>query len=166
MSKREEISLYYTTMDSPVGQLLLVSDGTCLTGLYLDNRTDASWNEENLPLLDRAKAWLKAYFEGNQPDPETLPLKVEGTPFQQEVWKLLSAIPYGQTRTYGNIAREMARITGKEKMSAQAVGQAVGSNPISIIIPCHRVVGERGKLTGYAWGIDKKLWLLRHEEAI
>ena len=90
-------------------------------------------------------------------------MKAEGTPFQKEVWNLLMAIPYGETRTYGDLAREMARLRGKENMSSQAVGQAVGKNPISIIIPCHRVVGAGGKLTGYAWGITKKEWLLRHE---
>lgn len=158
--------MYYTTMDSPVGQLLLVSDGTRLTGLYLDSQPESCWEQGDIPLLERTKEWLRDYFDGKRPAPEGLPLKVEGTPFQKEVCRLLTAIPYGETRTYGELAREMARRTGKEKMSAQAVGQAVGSNPISIIIPCHRVVGAKGKLTGYAWGIDKKLWLLRHEGAI
>lgn len=158
--------MYYTTLDSPVGQLLLLSDGACLTGVYLDRQPEASWQQENLSLFAQTKEWLGAYFDGNRPVPEILPLKAEGTPFQREVWKLLTAIPYGETRTYGELAREMARITGKEKMSAQAVGQAVGRNPISIIIPCHRVVGAKGKLTGYAWGIAKKEWLLRHEGSL
>ncbi len=156
--------MYYITMDSPVGELLLVSDGTCLTGLYLDSQPEHSWQrQKDLPLFDRAEAWLRDYFAGKNPKVEMLPLKAEGTPFQKEVWNLLLAIPYGETRTYGDLAREMARLRGKENMSSQAVGQAVGKNPISIIIPCHRVVGAGGKLTGYAWGITKKEWLLRHE---
>ena len=92
-----------------------------------------------------------------------MPLKLTGTPFQKGVWAYLLTIPYGQTCTYGDIAREMATLTGKKTMSAQAVGQAVGRNPISIIVPCHRVVGAGGKMTGYAWGIEKKEWLLAHE---
>ena len=88
---------------------------------------------------------------------------MEGTEFQKQIWNLLLTIPYGQTRTYGDIAREMAALSGKEKMSAQAVGQAVGRNPISILIPCHRVVGTKGQLTGYAGGLENKIWLLRHE---
>lgn len=156
--------MYYTTMDSPVGELLLVSDGTCLTGLYLDSQPEPSWQrQKDLPLFDRTRVWLRDYFAGKNPKVEMLPLKAEGTPFQKEVWNLLMAIPYGETRTYGDLAREMARLRGKENMSSQAVGQAVGKNPISIIIPCHRVVGAGGKLTGYAWGIAKKEWLLRHE---
>ena len=156
--------MYYTTMDSPVGELLLVSDGTCLTGLLLDVQPESSWQrQKDLPLFDRTRAWLRDYFAGKNPNAEMLPLKAEGTPFQKEVWNLLTAIPYGETRTYGDLARELARLRGKENMSSQAVGQAVGKNPISIIIPCHRVVGAGGKLTGYAWGIAKKEWLLRHE---
>ena len=156
--------MYYTAVPSPVGQLLLLSDGICLTGLSIDSCPEDSWQrQDDLPLFARTKDWLRAYFEGCSPDPEILPLKASGTSFQREVWQLLMEIPYGKTTTYGKLAREMARITGKEKMSAQAVGQAVGSNPISIIIPCHRVVGAKGKLTGYAWGVAKKEWLLKHE---
>ena len=92
-----------------------------------------------------------------------IPLVPEGTEFQKQVWKRLLAISYGKTKTYGEIAREVASMMGKEKMSAQAVGQAVGRNPISILIPCHRCVGARGRLTGYAGGMDRKIWLLRHE---
>ena len=158
--------MYYTAVDSPVGQLLLVSDGACLTGLYIDCQPEASWQCAEIPLFREVRQWLREYFLGNHPEPEGLPLKAMGTPFQQEVWRLLRANPYGETRTYGDIAREMARITGKEKMSAQAVGQAVGSNPICIIIPCHRCVGAKGKLTGYAWGVAKKEWLLRQEGSL
>lgn len=156
--------MYYTTMDAPVGELLLVSDGACLTGLLLDVQPKPSWQrQKDLPLFDRTRVWLRDYFAGKNPKVEMLSLKAEGSPFQKEVWNLLMAIPYGETRTYGDLAREMARLRGKENMSSQAVGQAVGKNPISIIIPCHRVVGAGGKLTGYAWGIAKKEWLLRHE---
>lgn len=165
-AKREVPFLYYSTMDSPLGKLLLVSDGTYLRGLYMDGQMKAHWQVRDLPVFDEVRAWLREYFAGKNPDAERLPLKAEGTPFQKEVWNLLRVIPYGETRTYGDLAREMARIMGKEKMSAQAVGQAVGSNPISILIPCHRVVGVKGKLTGYAWGIEKKEWLLKHERSL
>ena len=93
-----------------------------------------------------------------------IPIVLEGTAFQKAVWELLLKIPCGKTCTYGELAREAARLLGKEKMSAQAVGQAVGSNPVSILVPCHRVVGAGGKMTGYAWGIDRKRWLLDHEK--
>ena len=113
-------------------------------------------------IRDRAKVWLDGYFSGN-PAELSFPLNPHGTSFQKQVWEILLTVPYGKTTTYGAIAREIALRTGKEKMSAQAVGQAVGANPISILIPCHRVVGANGKLTGYAGGLDKKEWLLRHE---
>jgi methylated-DNA-[protein]-cysteine S-methyltransferase len=112
-------------------------------------------------LLLQAARWLDGYFAGH-PAPVTFTIKPTGTAFQQRIWKRLLEIPYGQVITYGDIAREMELETGK-RMSAQAVGGAVGSNPISILIPCHRVVGAGGKLTGYAGGIDKKIWLLQHE---
>ena len=110
----------------------------------------------------KKKNWLDSYFSGD-PAEVTFPLNPHGTAFQKQVWEILLTIPYGKTTTYGAIAREMARRAGREKMSAQAVGQAVGKNPISILIPCHRVVGVNGKLTGYAGGLDRKEWLLRHE---
>ena len=113
------------------------------------------------PVLCKAAAWLDGYFEGRV-EPVPVPLAPSGTAFQQRVWKRLLQIPYGNVITYGDIAREMERETGR-RMSAQAVGGAVGSNPISILIPCHRVVGAGGKLTGYAGGLDKKTWLLCHE---
>ena len=153
--------MFYTTMDSPLGELLLTSDGTNLTGLYPGGAPETSWSHrEELQVFTLTQRWLRDYFSG---EAGRLPLKPAGTPFQREVWQILAAIGWGQTRTYGEIAREMAIRTGKPTMSAQAVGQAVGSNPICIIVPCHRVVGAKGKLTGYAWGIDKKLWLLKHE---
>ena len=155
--------MLYTRMDSPVGELLIVSDGSSLTGLYIQCQPDSSWQQRGLPLFDTVKSWLTDYFDGKRPDASQLPLKLTGTPFQKAVWTCLLTIPYGGTCTYGEIAREIAALTGKKTMSAQAVGQAVGRNPISIIVPCHRILGAGGKMTGYAWGIEKKEWLLAHE---
>ena len=158
-------ALYYTTMDSPLGEVLLVSDGTCLTRVCITHPPEPDWQrQEELPVFCLARKWLEDYFSGIPRRAEELPLKAEGTVFQKTVWQILSTIPWGQTRTYGDIAKEVARILGKKKMSAQAVGQAVGKNPLWIIIPCHRCIGAGGKLTGYAGGLDKKAWLLRHEE--
>ena len=148
--------MYATSYDSPIGQLSLTCTDQALTGLFMNRETE---KQDTHPILIQTGKWLDAYFRGENPALD-IPLQTEGTPFQQQVWKLLLEIPYGEVRTYGDLAREMAHITGKEKMSAQAVGQAVGSNPIGILIPCHRVVDAKGKLTGYAWGLDKKKWLL------
>ena len=157
--------MFYTEQESPVGKLLLVSDGENLTGLYMEQERGIlpQWQRrEDLPVFCAARRWLDAYFAGEAPK-ETVPLKLEGTAFQTRIWEILLTIPYGETRTYGSIAGQLAREMGKKKMSAQAVGQAVGRNPVSILVPCHRVVGTGGKLTGYAGGIDRKAWLLRHE---
>ena len=157
--------MFYTEQESPVGKLLLLSDGENLTGLYMEQerRIFPQWQRrEDLPVFCAARRWLDAYFAGEAPK-ETVPLKLEGTAFQTRIWEILLTIPYGETRTYGSIAGQLARELGKKKMSAQAVGQAVGRNPVSILVPCHRVVGTGGKLTGYAGGIDRKAWLLRHE---
>lgn len=142
---------------SPVGPLYLTADEGGLTGIWMHPE-----KTEVFPVLSQANVWLDAYFSGSPKDPD-FRLNPHGTAFQKQVWDILLTIPYGKTVTYGAIAREMAARTGKKKMSAQAVGQAVGANPISILIPCHRVVGTNGKLTGYAGGLDKKEWLLRHE---
>lgn len=152
----------YTRYTSPVGELLLTSDGTALTGVWMDGVIpDEGVCDPALPVFQDAVRWLDAYFAGHQIE-ITFPIRPEGTAFQLWVWEILLAIPFGQTRTYGEIAREIGATTGK-KMSAQAVGQAVGRNPVSILIPCHRVVGAGRKLTGYAGGLDRKVWLLRHE---
>lgn len=148
--------MYATSYDSPIGQLSLTCSDQALTGLFMNRESE---KRDHHPILIQTGKWLDAYFRGENPALD-IPLHTEGTPFQQQVWKLLLEIPYGEIRTYGDLAREIAHITGKEKMSAQAVGQAVGSNPIGILIPCHRVVGMKEKLTGYAWGLDKKKWLL------
>lgn len=147
----------YCEYPSPVGVLYLTAEKSGLTGIWMHPE-----KTEDFPVLSQVKTWLDSYFSG-YPSEITFPLNPQGTAFQRQVWKLLLTIPYGKTTTYGNLAREMAVRTGKQKMSAQAVGQAVGANPISILIPCHRVVGSNGKLTGYAGGLDKKEWLLRHE---
>ena len=153
--------IYYTAVPSPVGDLRLTSDGISLTGLYLPvhRPDDTHWEEsKDLAIFNSAKAWLDGYFSG-KPGAVEFPLSPAGTAFQQRVWEILLTVPYGQTITYGTIAGQLG-----ENMSAQAVGQAVGKNPISIIIPCHRVLGANGQLTGYAGGIENKKWLLRHEE--
>ena len=115
------------------------------------------------PILTRAKRWLDAYFSGEAPSPADLPLKPEGTAFRTLVWDLLLEIPYGKTVSYGDLAKKAADVLGKPRMSAQAVGQAVGANPIAIVIPCHRVLGADGSLTGYAGGIHYKKALLQLE---
>lgn len=148
----------YTRYRSPVGSLILVSDGSALTGLTF-TEPDSHWVYlDNLSIFDSVSRWLDAYFAGT-PGPVDFPLSPSGTEFQRRVWQILLTIPYGETVTYGTIAKQLGA-----GISAQAVGQAVGKNPIAVIIPCHRVVGAGGKLTGYAWGIERKQWLLGHEE--
>lgn len=161
---------YEMKYDSPVGRLTLASDGLNLAGLWMEGKKyfggtvpgELRPNEE-LEVFSRAKDWLDRYFNGKKPEPSELPLAPVGGEFRQTVWELLCEIPYGELTTYGQIAREAAKRLQRESMSAQAVGGAVGHNPISIIIPCHRVVGTGGSLTGYAGGLDKKIWLLKHE---
>lgn len=155
---------------SPLGIIVLESDGEALTGLWFDGQRYAGTAlhetvaDAALPVFEETAAWLDVYFGGRAPD-ITPSLRLDGTPFQQGVWKILRAIPYGQTVSYGEIALRIARQTGREKMSAQAVGGAVGRNPVSLIVPCHRVIGADGRLTGYAGGVDRKAWLLRLEGA-
>lgn len=161
--------LYTSHYASPLGGMTLVSDGTALVGLYFDGQKyaaeglDATRTQKNLPIFEEARRWLDVYFSGRKPD-FTPPTAPAGTAFQQSVWEILRTIPYGETTTYGAIARRIEQNTGC-RMSAQAVGGAVGRNPISILIPCHRVVGTNGSLTGYAGGIDKKERLLQWEGA-
>ena len=161
--------LYTSHYASPLGGMTLVSDGTALVGLYFDGQKyaaeglDATRTQKNLPIFEEARRWLDVYFSGRKPD-FTPPTAPAGTAFQQSVWEILLTIPYGETTTYGAIARRIEQNTGR-RMSAQAVGGAVGRNPISILIPCHRVVGTNGSLTGYAGGIDKKERLLQWEGA-
>lgn len=157
------------TYQSPLGEILLAADSTALTGLwflgqkyYAQSLDDAQ--QQIHPILEETKRWLTIYFSGRQPD-FMPPLHLKGTPFQMAVWKILQMIPYGQTVTYGDIAKRLAQQSRSLHMSAQAVGGAVGRNPISIIIPCHRVVGANGSLTGYAGGIERKIQLLTLEKA-
>ena len=159
---------YITHYQSPLGGITISSDGTSLTGLWFDgqkyfaSKLGADYTEKDLPVFTEAKRWLDIYFSGREPD-FTPPLALNGSTFRMAVWQILQNIPYGQTITYGDIARQLAAQTGKAKMSAQAVGGAVGHNPTSIIVPCHRVIGAGGSLTGYAGGIDKKVQLLELE---
>lgn len=153
---------------SPLGGIMLAANDIGLTGLWFDGQKYYADNlpaehiERETPILTDAKRWLDVYFTGNEPDFKP-PLHIVGSAFRQAVWELLLQIPYGQTVTYGELACQLAEKQGAEHMSAQAVGGAVGHNPISLIIPCHRVVGTSGSLTGYAGGIDKKIKLLELE---
>ena len=154
--------------ESPLGDIPLAADEIGLTGLWFDGEKyfagnlPAAHTERETPLLKDVRRWLDIYFTGREPD-FLPPLHPTGSAFRQSVWELLLQIPYGQTTTYGEIARQLAAKQGLARMSAQAVGGAVGHNEISIIIPCHRVVGTNGSLTGYAGGIDKKAKLLALE---
>ena len=163
--------MHYTTFyESPIGRMLLAADDTGLTGLWFEGQKyfarclDRETEEKELPVFAEAKRWLDIYFSGKEPD-FTPPLHFTGTDFQKEVWEILCAIPYGQTMTYGAIADQLAKKRGLSRMSAQAVGGAVGHNNLSIIVPCHRVVGSDGSLTGYAGGIERKTFLLNLENA-
>lgn len=168
--------MYYKTVYySPVGNITLVCDEKeNIVGLWLEGQKyfaetikDISDSEiikeNNLEIFKKTKIWLDRYFKGEKPEISELPLAPSGNDFRQRVWQILCEIPYGEVMTYGDIARIVASECGKTKMSAQAVGNAVGHNPISIIIPCHRVVGSNGSLTGYAGGIEMKIKLLKHE---
>ena len=155
---------------SPLGSITLGSDGQALTGLWFDGQKyfgdtlSEQYEEKDLPVFRETKRWLDIYFSGQAPD-FTPPLSMETTPFRKRVWEIMLTIPFGQTMTYGEIAAQIAAEKGLTTMSAQAVGGAVGHNSISLIIPCHRVVGTNGSLTGYAGGIDKKVQLLTLEQA-
>ncbi|MDR0906355.1 MAG: methylated-DNA--[protein]-cysteine S-methyltransferase [Oscillospiraceae bacterium] len=163
--------MYYTTdYASPLGPMLLASDGESLIGAWFEGQkyfggtmTGKAEQKDALPVFAAAKDWLDRYFGGAKPAISELPLAPAGSSFRRAVWDILCEIPYGECVTYGDIAKKIAAQTGRASMSGQAVGGAVGHNPISIIIPCHRVVGAKGNLTGYAGGIDKKIKLLEHE---
>lgn len=161
---------YTTSYQSPLGGILLAADDIGLTGLWFEGEKfyahglEEAHEEKEIPVLCQAKKWLDIYFSGREPD-FVLPLHRKGSPFQQEVWEILLEIPYGETTTYGEIAEKIAQKRGLLRMSAQAVGGAVGHNEISIVVPCHRVVGTNKSLTGYAGGIEKKIALLKLEGA-
>lgn len=160
---------YTSKYESPLGGIILAADETGLTGLWFEGQKyfplclDKEYGEKELPIFEQAKKWLDIYFSGNEPDFK-LPFHFTGSTFQNEVWEILYQIPYGQTTTYGDIAKQLAEKKGLTRMSAQAVGGAVARNKISVIVPCHRVVGRNGSLTGYAGGIDKKIALLKMEK--
>ena len=161
---------YISHYPSPIGNMLLAADEMGLTGLWFEGQKyfaldlHKEHEEKEIPLFEKVKQWLDIYFSGKEPD-FTIPLHFTGTEFQKEVWEILCTIPYGQTMTYGEIAKRIAARKGLPHMSAQAIGGAVGHNRISIIVPCHRVVGADGSLTGYAGGIEKKVKLLKLEKA-
>ena len=161
---------YTHSYESPLGRMLLASNGAALTGLwfvgqkYYAAALDKQHEEKILPVFEQTKSWLNIYFSGKKPD-FTPPLAPVGSEFRRAVWELLLSIPYGRTVTYAELAAAIAERRSLSHMSAQAVGGAVGHNPISIIIPCHRVVGSGGSLTGYAGGIDRKIRLLSLEGA-
>lgn len=156
---------------SPLGNITLASNGDALVGVWFEKQkyfasTLREVNQEKeLPIFNQAKKWLDCYFSGKNPG-DIPAVHLEGSPFRLSVWKILQKIPYGEVVTYGDIARQIALLQGLPHMSAQAVGGAVGHNPISILIPCHRVVGSNGSLTGYAGGIFIKEELLRLEGVI
>ena len=164
--------LYSTNYSSPLGKIMLAGNGNSLIGLWMEGQkyyggtlTEKVAGKDDLPVFSDAKGWLDRYFAGEKPAISELSLAPIGGEFRQAVWNILCEIPYGEITTYGEIAKIVAARTNKGHMSGQAVGGAVGHNPISIIIPCHRVVGSNGSLTGYAGGIDRKMKLLEHEGA-
>lgn len=161
-----EMKYYKTYYNSPLGKLTLVSDGSSLVGLWVEGQKYFEGTidrevvkKDNLSIFRKTKSWLERYFKGERPLISELSLSPRGSSFRQEVWNILCSIPYGKTVTYKEIAKRL----GRDSMSAQAVGGAVGHNPISIIIPCHRVIGSDGSMVGYAGGIERKVWLLKHE---
>lgn len=161
---------YVSRYDSYLGEITLASNGKELTGLWFDGQKGFAGNlpeeyeEKELPIFEQTKKWLDIYFSGKAPD-FTPPVAMDGiSPFRKRVWEIMLDIPYGQTRTYGQIAKQIESETGK-RVSAQAVGGAVGHNRVSIVIPCHRVIGSDGNLTGYSGGVVKKTALLIAEGA-
>ncbi|ADZ09623.1 methylated-DNA/protein-cysteine methyltransferase [Methanobacterium lacus] len=166
-----EKEIYSTYYSSPIGSLMIASDGDNIIGLWMEGQkyfantlTETITEKDDLEIFDTANKWLDKYFACENPPISDLPLAPRGGEFRKVVWKILREIPYGEVITYGEIAKKVAIQMNKENMSSQAVGGAVGHNPIAIIVPCHRVVGTNGSLTGYAGGIDKKVKLLEHEE--
>ena len=164
------VSYSFMKYASPMGQIDLVAKDGFLCGAYFHKEPNQPQNLQygeptaaDLKVLKQAEQWLDEYFGGKKPKTGVIPVKFHGTEFQKQVWAILLTIPYGKTKTYGEIAKIVAKQRGKSKMSAQAVGNAVGANPISIIVPCHRVIGSDGSLVGYGGGLDRKLVLLEIE---
>ena len=161
---------YTYVYPSPLGSIVLRAEGEALTGLRFEDREDCPdasgvrGGAGCVSVFEQAARWLDIYFEGREPD-FVPPVRLSGTPFETEVWQLLLTVPYGGVTTYGELARKLADRRGIPRMAAQAVGGAVGRNPIAIIVPCHRAIGAGGNLTGYAGGLDRKQKLLRLEGA-
>lgn len=162
---------YKSLYKSPIGTIILTSDSKYLTGLWFDTTRftelkiiEPSTINNNLPIFIQTKEWLDSYFKGENPDPSIIPLKLQGTEFRLKVWNILKEISYGKTTTYQEIAQKICKQENIPKMSSQAIGNAVGHNPISIIIPCHRVIAKDGNITGYGGGISKKIKLLEIEK--
>jgi methylated-DNA-[protein]-cysteine S-methyltransferase len=162
--------IYSCNLDTPLGAVTAASENGALTGLWFVGQkhfpiSTATWiSQPDSPVFKLLKSWILEYFAGTNSFPG-IRLEPQGTPFQKAVWDILLKIPYGQVTTYGQIAREIAAARGLPAMSARAVGSAVGRNPISLLIPCHRVVGAKMNLTGYAGGLDRKKALLQMEHA-
>ncbi len=150
---------FYRLIPSPLGEILLASDGEALTGLWFARKrgSEGLFLKLELPIFIQTENWLRRYFGGKNPDPKEIPIRLNGSDFAVGVWEALRRIPYGETVSYGALARSIGC------RSAQAVGGAVGRNPVSIIVPCHRVIGADGSMTGYAGGIERKVALLRLE---
>lgn len=163
--------MYYKTQyNSPIGQITLASDGENLAGLWFDAQKhfggkiiDKLIENDDIKIFHYTKLWLNDYFKGAKPQTSAIPLAPAGTLFQKKIWRILCKIPYGEVLTYKDIAQEFASQNRLKTMSSRAIGAAIGHNPISIIIPCHRVIASNGKLKGYAGGIEKKLALLKLE---
>lgn len=163
--------MFYTNYKSPLGKIIIIGNSQNICGVYFEGqkyflykiREDLIENND-LEIFKLTKHWLDRYFKKENPKISEIPIAPIGTNFQKLIWEILCKIPYGETSNYGEIAKKAAKILNKEKISAQAVGGAIGHNPISIIIPCHRVIGANGNLTGYAGGIDRKIKLLELEK--
>jgi len=163
--------VYQTYYESPLGSITLASDGENIIGLWMkgqkyygDTVTEEMIEKNELDIFTKTKKWLDRYFVGEKPSISELPLAPRGGEFRKTVWDILCQIPYGEVTTYGEIGKKVVKIMNKKNMSGQAIGGAVGHNPISLIIPCHRVVSGNGSLTGFSGGLDKKIALLEHEK--
>lgn len=165
----EDSFFSYARYSSPLGEIWLTAQDGALTQLDFGKRLpkiipDLSTSPTKTPtIFVEAQAWLDDYFSGQKPNSKWLKVAPNGTKFQKDVWEIVENIPYGETTTYGEIARKIAKKRRMKKMSARAVGAAVGQNPLMLIVPCHRVLSAKGEITGYAGGIEQKLWLLKHE---
>lgn len=169
--KNSHVIYYKTTYKSPLGELTIASNADNITGVWLEGqknfeasiKNNTILKNNNLKVFIQTKEWLNRYFNKERPEISEIPMAPTGTPFQLDVWNILCKIPYGKTVTYKEIAEVIASKYNKKSMSAQAIGGAVGHNPIAIIIPCHRVIGSNGKLTGYTGGLNNKIKLLTLE---